>query len=39
MLTNRKFDGGGKLIKVVQFQGIVEVLLISREVIDETYNE
>jgi hypothetical protein len=24
-----KFDGGGKLINVVQFQGVIEVLLIS----------
>jgi len=33
-----KFDGGGKLISVVQFQGVIEVLLISGGVIDETYN-
>jgi len=24
-----EFDGGGKLINVVQFQGVIEVLLIS----------
>jgi len=26
-----KFDGGGKLINVVQFYGVIEVLLISEE--------
>ena len=25
----KEFDGGGKLINVVQFHGIIEVLLIS----------
>jgi len=28
--VTKKFDGGGKLINVVQFQGAIEVLLISR---------
>jgi len=34
----KEFDGGGKLINVVQFRGKTEVLLISGGVIDETYN-
>jgi len=28
----------GKLINVIQFRGVIEVLLMSEEVIDETYN-
>jgi len=33
-----KFNGGGKLINVMQFYGVIEVLLILRGVIDKTYN-
>jgi len=29
MLLTEKFDGGGKLINVVQIHGVIEVLLIS----------
>jgi len=28
-----KFDGRGKLINVVKFQGVIEVLLFSRELL------
>jgi len=33
-----EFDRGGKLINVVQFQGVIEVFVNVKEIIDETYN-